>query len=110
MFKWTFGLALIASIAFCAVMDYRSQRELAKSNAEIAAKRAELVPLKPFVDEVEVYQTKKDALQKRINMINKLKQDQRGPAPALANLDHVNDPDSVASIAVVGKDLVVNRR
>ena len=109
MFKWVLGLALIVSIAFCGVMDYRSQRTLAQYHSEIAARRAELVPLKPFVDEVEVYQTKKDALQKRIDMINQLKIQQRGPAAALAKLADV-DANGVDSVAVVGKDLVVNRR
>ena len=109
MFKWAFGLALIASIAFCAVMDYQSQQTLAHHNAEIAGKRAEIVPLQPLVKEVESYQTKKDALQKRIDMINQLKVQQRGPAAALAKLGDV-DPNGVDSIAVVGTDLVVNRR
>jgi len=109
LFKWVFGIALTASIAFCAVMEYRSQRTLAQYNAEIAARRAEIVPLKPFVDEVIVYQTKKDALQKRIDMINQLKIHQRGPVPALAKLADV-DPAGVDSIAVVGQELVVNRR
>ena len=109
MFKWIFGLALVASLAFCGMIDYSSQRKLAEYNAEIAAKRAELVPLKPMVDEVEAFQKKKDALQKRIDIINQLKQHQRGPTPALAKLADV-DPNDVDSIAVVGENLVVNRR
>ena len=109
MFKWVFGLAFIASIAFCAVMDYRWQRELAQYKSDIAAKRAEAAPLQPFIKDVEAYQTKKDALQKRIDMINQLKINQRGPVPALTKLGDV-DPNGVLSIAVVGKELVVNRR
>jgi Tfp pilus assembly protein PilN len=109
MFKWVLGIALIASIAFCAAMEYRSQQTLAFYRSEIAAKRAELVPLQPIVSEVETYQTKKEALQRRIDRINRLKQQQRGPVTALTKLADV-DPNGVESIAVVNKELVVNRR
>jgi len=109
MFKWAFGIALTVSIVFCAVMEYRSQRTLTQYHSEIEAKRPQLQPLKPYVDEIVVYEKKKEALQKRIDMINQLKMQQRGPVPALEKLANV-DPNGVESIAVVGKDLVVNRR
>ena len=109
MFKWVLVIALAASIAFCAVMEFRSRQTLGDSQKEIASKRAEIVPLQSFVNEVSAYQVKKDALQKRIDVINQLKTQQRGPAAALEKLADV-DPDGVESIAVVGKELVVNRR
>lgn len=108
MTKWVV-IALTVSVAFCAALDYLSRNRLDDSNGQIAAKRAEVTRLQSLVNEVTAYQIKKDALQKRIEMINLLKQRQRGAGAALAKLGDV-DPNGVDSIAVVGTNLVVNRR
>ena len=109
MFKWFFGLALIASIAFCAAMELRSRQKLEDYNDQIENKRLDVMRVQSLVNEVTAYQTKREELQKRIDMINALKIQQRGPVTALAKLGDV-DPNGVQSIAVVGKELVVNRR
>jgi hypothetical protein len=109
MFKWIFGLALLVSIAFCAAVDYSYRQKAAFYRLEIERRRADVARVQPLVNEIESYQTKKDALQRRIDRINQLKRQQRGPAPALAKLAGV-DPQGVESIAVVGQELVVNRR
>jgi Tfp pilus assembly protein PilN len=109
VFKWILVIALTLSVAFCAATEWISRRTLASRRAEIAAKRTEVEPLRPIVEEVEAFQRQKDALQKRIDAINQLKQNQKGPAEAIAKLASV-DATGIDSVAVTGKDLVINRR
>ena len=55
------------------------KREL-KQRQEIADQRgAEAQKLEPIIKEVEQYQTRKDSLQQRVDLINQLKQNQKGP-------------------------------
>ena len=109
VFKWLLVIALTISVAFCAAAEWMSRRTLASRRAEIAAKRTEIQPLLPLVEEVKAFEKQRDALQKRIDAINQLKQHQKGPAPALTLLAKV-DPSNVDSIAVINDDLVINRR
>ncbi|MDP9192436.1 MAG: PilN domain-containing protein [Acidobacteriota bacterium] len=59
------------------------KREL-KSRQEIVAERTiEAQKLESIIQEVERYQKRKDSLQQRIDLINKLKQNQKGPVRIL---------------------------
>lgn len=109
MFKWILVIALTLSVAFCAAAELISQRRLRDRRDEIAAKRAEIQPLRPIVGEVKAYEKQKDALQKRIDAINQLKQNQKGPAEAIAKLATI-DSAGIESAAVAGRDLRINRR
>ena len=109
MFKWILIAALSLSIGFCAFMDFASLRKIDDRKREIAEKQTELKPLQPIVAMVEDYQRKKDDLQRHIDAINQLKQNQVGPARQLARLTTI-DPSSVVSVAVVQDGLVVNRK
>jgi hypothetical protein len=109
VFKWLLVIALTISVGLCAAAEWMSRRTFGERRAEIAAKRAEIQPLLPIVEQVKAYEKQKDALQKRIDAINPLKQNQKGPADAIAKLASV-DATGIDSVAVVGKDLVINRR
>ena len=109
MFKWILVIALTLSVAFCAAMEWQSRQKLAERRAEVAAKRAEIEPLRPIVNEVIAFEKQRETLQKRIDAINRMKQHQKGPAAALALLAKVDTSD-VDSIAVINDDLVINRR
>jgi type IV pilus assembly protein PilN len=55
------------------------KREL-KQRQELADQRgAEAAKLEPIIKEVEQYQQRKDSLQQRVDLINELKQNQKGP-------------------------------
>jgi hypothetical protein len=110
VFKWVLSAALIVSIGVCAVTDVYYYRLAEEREELIASKRAQLRPLlQPIANEVIDFQRQKTSLQKRIDAINELKQNQVSPAAVLAKMTTL-DPRSVDSVAVVGNDLVVNRK
>lgn len=110
MFKWIAAGALVLSIAFCAAAEFVARQKLEDRRAQIATLQGEQQPVLKYVREVEDFQRQKDALQKRIDIINQLKQNQQGPAIAVAKLANA-DPSSIDSVAVVNnQELVVNRR
>jgi type IV pilus assembly protein PilN len=55
------------------------KRELKKRQDIVAEKTAEAQKLESIINEVENYQKRKDNLQQRIDLINQLKQNQKGP-------------------------------
>jgi type IV pilus assembly protein PilN len=55
------------------------KRELAKREAIVAERTIEAQKLESIIKEVEDYQKRKDSLQQRIDLINQLKQNQKGP-------------------------------
>ena len=54
-------------------------RKLAERRETVAAKTAEAQRLEAIIREVEEFQRRKDSLQRRIDLINQLKQNQKGP-------------------------------
>ena len=110
MIKWLLVIALTLSLLFCAWREFEAQRTLRQMNADIAAAEAELRTNKEMDAEVQAFVRQKDALQKRIDAINQLKQQQKGPAGAIAKLAGM-DAANIESVAVVGgNELVINRR
>src|SRR2546423_373778 len=55
------------------------KRKLADRQETVAVKTSEAQRLESIIKEVEDYQKRKDNLQKRIDLINQLKQGQKGP-------------------------------
>ena len=110
MFKWILCIAFVLSLLFCGWREYDAQRRLEVLRADITHRRAELQSLHDIDQELRVYMMQRDALQKRIDLINQLKQSQRTPASAIAKLSGVG-PTTIESAAVVNNtDLVINRR
>lgn len=76
------SLILVSVAAFLAVsallyaLDARERRAIANRTALIAQRRQELGALRRYDAEVERYRSAKDELQKRIDIINQLKQEQ----------------------------------
>jgi len=55
------------------------KNKLSGKRDEVATKTREAQRLESIIKEVEEYQRRKDSLQKRIDLINQLKQNQKGP-------------------------------
>jgi len=70
---------LILGIAVAGGWWFLESRKLAERQETVAQKQAEAQRLDKIIKEVEDYQKQKDNLQKRIDLINQLKQNQRGP-------------------------------
>lgn len=92
------------------------QRTLADKNEQVRTRKQDADRLESIIKDVAQYQTQKDNLQKRIDLINQLKQNQKGPVrimdqiskdlPDLVWLDSmVVDP---AKIALTGRGLNPN--
>jgi Tfp pilus assembly protein PilN len=83
-------------------------RKLTDRQETVAQKQGEAQRLDKIIKEVEDYQKQKDSLQKRIDLINQLKQNQRGPVrlmdrisqdlPDLVWLDKMSVSGSVVTI------------
>jgi Tfp pilus assembly protein PilN len=73
---------------------YLQKRTLAERQETVAQKQSEATRLEQIIKDVANYQKEKDNLQKRIDLINQLKQNQRGPVQLM---DHLSQdlPDLV---------------
>jgi Tfp pilus assembly protein PilN len=58
---------------------YMQKRTLAQRQESVAQKQIEATRLEKIIKDVADFQKQKDSLQKRIDLINQLKQNQRGP-------------------------------
>ena len=58
---------------------FLEKRTLSERQETVAAKTSEAQRLESIIKEVEEFQKRKDSLQKRIDLINQLKQNQKGP-------------------------------
>lgn len=87
---------------------FLEKRKLAERQDTVAVKTTEAQRLEAIIKEVEDYQKRKDNLQKRIDLINQLKQSQKGPVrimdqiskdlPDLVWLDRLTMSGGVVSI------------
>lgn len=69
------GLALVTAFVYWFI----NNRTLAHRKEEVVVRKAEADKLEAIIKEVEEFQRRKDSLQNRINLINQLKQNQKGP-------------------------------
>ena len=103
-----FFSALLLSILCCAARDLHVRREISARRQQLAQRQVELQKLGRYDREVRQFQEKKDRLEKRIDLINQLKQNQKGAAGAVEIAETIGGTE-VDSIAVVGpKSIVVN--
>jgi type IV pilus assembly protein PilN len=72
------ALALVG-ILVAAGYWFLEQRKLTDRQATVAARQADADRLESIIKDVEQYQKRKDSLQKRIDLINQLKENQKGP-------------------------------
>ena len=70
---------LVLSIAACVGWWLMKKNELKKKEAQVVAAREEARKLESIIAEVEAFQKRKESLEKRIGLINQLKQAQKGP-------------------------------
>jgi Tfp pilus assembly protein PilN len=70
---------LILGILIAGGWWYMQKRTLAQRQESIAQKQVEATRLEKIIKDVADFQKQKDSLQSRINLINQLKQNQRGP-------------------------------
>jgi len=90
---------------------YMQKRTLAQRQESIAQKQVEATRLEKIIKDVADFQKQKDSLQKRIDLINQLKQNQRGPVQLM---DRVSQdlPDLVwlDKMAVAGGVVTIDGR
>lgn len=76
------ALGLITALGYW----FLQKRELTQRQEIVAQRQAEADKLEAIIKEVEDYQKRKDNLQQRIDLINQLKQNQKGPVRILDQL------------------------
>ncbi|MGH9422297.1 MAG: PilN domain-containing protein, partial [Thermoanaerobaculia bacterium] len=72
-------LGLILGVLVAGGWYFLEDRKLTDRKETVAQKQVEAQRLDKIIKEVENYQKQKDSLQKRIDLINQLKQNQKGP-------------------------------
>ncbi|SRR5258708_3885509 len=99
--------AIVASLTLCFGLELMSRRKIDERHAIIEQKKRELQPVSKMADEVQAYQVTKSDLQRRIDIINQLKQNQKGPSNAMKILSGV-DPAVIDSVAIDDKTITIN--
>jgi type IV pilus assembly protein PilN len=74
-------IGVLALLGIVAALGYWlwNKRELSQRREVVEARQAEAQKLEAIIKEVDAYQKRKDNLQQRIDLINQLKQNQKGP-------------------------------
>ena len=99
--------AVLASVTVCVALELMSRQKIEQRRAIIEQKQKELQPLANIAAEVQAYEQKKGALQRRIDIINQLKQSQRGPVAAIHILNAL-DPSPIDSVAIDDASITIN--
>jgi Tfp pilus assembly protein PilN len=99
--------AIIASLTLCLGLELIARRKIDERRTTIEQKKRELQPMAAMAAEVERYTVTKDDLQRHIDIINQLKQNQKGPSNAMKILSGV-DPSAIDSIAIDDKTITIN--
>jgi type IV pilus assembly protein PilN len=76
------GLTLLG-VLLAAGYWWMENQKLADKNEQVAQRQKEADKLETIIKDVEDYQKRKDNLQKRIDLINQLKQNQKGPVKVM---------------------------
>ena len=69
------GVGVLLALAYW----FTNNRTLANRREQVVTRQAEAQKLESIIAEVEAFQKRKDSLQNRIDLINQLKQNQKGP-------------------------------
>jgi Tfp pilus assembly protein PilN len=101
------GIALVLAAGWWFITD----RTLANRKQQVAVRAAEAAKLEAIIKEVEDFQKRKDSLQNRIDLINRLKQNQKGPVRIMDQISR-DLPDLVwlDKMSVAGNHIVLNGR
>jgi Tfp pilus assembly protein PilN len=101
------GLAILASVAYWLL----NKRTLSNRQEVVTVRRAEAQKLEAIIAEVEAFQRRKDSLQNRIDLINQLKQNQKGPVRIMDRISQ-DLPDLVwlDKMQVAGGRVIINGR
>jgi Tfp pilus assembly protein PilN len=101
------GLGLLSGGAYWLY----NKRSLANKQEMVTVRKAEAQKLEAIIAEVEAFQKRKDSLQNRIDLINQLKQNQKGPVRIMDRISQ-DLPDLVwlDKMTVVGGRITVNGR
>jgi Tfp pilus assembly protein PilN len=99
--------AVLASVTVCVALELMSRQKIEQRRAIIEQKQKELQPLANIAAELQAYEQKKGALQRRIDIINQLKQNQRGPVAAIHFLNAL-DPSPIDSVAIDDTSITIN--
>jgi type IV pilus assembly protein PilN len=104
------GLLVLAGIAAAGYW-YMTKRQLADRVAERDQKQEEARGLEHIIKEVEDFQKRKDSLQQRIDLINQLKQNQKGPVRIMDQISR-DLPDLVwlDRLDIVGGQITITGR
>ena len=99
--------AIVASLTLCLSLELIAKAKIDQRKTIIEQKRRELQPIAAMAAEVEAYSKTKDELQRRIDLINQLKQHQAGPLRAWRKLTEM-DTSSIDSIAIDRDTMTIN--
>lgn len=92
------NILIIACLAVAVLLAagywFWNKRELSQRQEIVAQRTAEAQKLEAIIKEVDDYQKRKDSLQQRIDLINQLKQNQKGPVRVMDQISR-NLPDLV---------------
>ncbi|HEX6177307.1 MAG TPA: PilN domain-containing protein, partial [Thermoanaerobaculia bacterium] len=101
------GLAVLVAAAWWFI----NKRTLSNRQRVVAERRVEAQKLEAIIAEVEAFQKRKDSLQNRIDLINQLKQNQKGPVRILDRISQ-DLPDLVwlDKMTVSGTSIKMNGR
>ena len=104
------GLMLLAGLAALGYW-FMTKRTLAERQETRAARQEEADKLQAIIDEVDQYQKRKESLQQRIDLINQLKQNQKGPVRIMDQISR-DLPDLVwlDRMEIAGNRISVNGR
>ena len=80
------GALTVLGILIAAGYWFWQKRELSTRQDTVVQREAEAKKLESIIAEVEDYQRRKDSLQNRIDLINQLKQNQKGPVRIMDQL------------------------
>lgn len=107
---------LIAAAVTAGAYWFIMKGKLTSAQEQVTSKQAEAQKLEAIIKDVEAYQKRKDSLQKRIDLINQLKQNQKGPVRVLDRISQ-DLPDLVwldrmtmggGAVSIVGRGLNPN--
>ena len=101
--------AIVASLTLCLSLELIAKAKIDQRKTIIEQKRRELQPMAAMAAEVEAYSKTKDELQRRIDLINQLKQSQVGPVRAIKKLKQM-DTAAIDSVAITGETLTINSK
>jgi Tfp pilus assembly protein PilN len=105
------GAALVAGIVVAGGWYFIENRKLSERQDLLVQKQAEAKRLDGIIKEVENYKKQKESLKTRIDLINQLKQNQKGPARLMDRISQ-DLPDLVwlDKMSVVGNTVTIDGR